>query len=110
MLLVFFTGIREDKDVVNIGYIKYVKEKVKDFVNLCLKGNKGIKKAKGYNKCFKEAIVSVKYRYLFVAFLDLYMVKGVNNVKLSVELGFTKLRQCFLEQGKGVSVLDYDYV
>jgi hypothetical protein len=47
---------------------------------------------------------------LFMAFLNLYIVKGVNNVKLSVELGFTKLRQCFLEQGKGVLVLNYDYV
>ena len=110
MLLVFFIGIREDKDVVNIGYIKYVKERVEDFVNLCLKGNKGIKKAKGYNKCFKEAIVSVKYRYLFIAFLNLYIVKGVNNVKLSVKLSFTKLRQCFLKQRKKVLVLDYNNV
>jgi len=92
VLLVFFTGIREDKDVVNIGYAKYVKERAEDFVNLCLKSNKSIKKAKGHNKCFKKAIASVKCRYLFVAFLDLYIVKGVNNVKLSVKLGFAKLR------------------
>jgi hypothetical protein len=54
---VFFIGIRENKDVINIGYIKYIKEKAKDFVNLCLKGSRGIKKAKGHNKCFKKAIV-----------------------------------------------------
>jgi hypothetical protein len=110
VLLVFFIGIKEDKDVVNIGCVKYVKERAKDFVNLCLKGGRGIRKAKGYNKCFKKAIASVKYRYLFIAFLDLYIVKGVNNVKLSVKLSFTKLRQCFLKQGKGVLVLDYNYV
>jgi hypothetical protein len=110
VLLVFFMGIREDKDVVNIGCVKYVKERAEDFVNLCLKGGRGIRKAKGHNKCFKKAIASVKCRYLFVAFLTLYIVKGVNNVKLSVELGFTKLRQCFLEQGKGVLVLNCDYV
>jgi hypothetical protein len=92
VLLVFFIGIREDKDVVNIGCVKYVKEKAEDFVNLCLKGGRGIKKAKGHNKCFKKAIASVKYRYLFVAFLNLYVVKGINNVKLSVELSFAKLR------------------
>ena len=97
MLLVFFTGIREDKDVVNIGCVKYVKERAKDFVNSCLKGSRGIRKAKGHNKCFEKAIASVKCRYLFMAFLDLYIVKGVNNVELSVELGFTKLRQCFLK-------------
>jgi hypothetical protein len=110
VLLVFFIGIKEDKDVINIGCVKYVKKRVEDLVNLCLKGGRGIKKAKGYNKCFKKAIASVKCRYLFVAFLNLYIVKGVNNVKLSVELGFTKLRQCFLEQGKGVLVLNYNYV
>ena len=92
MLLVFFTGIREDKDVVNIGCVKYVKERAEDFVNSCLKGSRSIREAKGYNKCFKKAIASVKYCYLFIAFLDLYIVKGVNNVELSVELGFTKLR------------------
>jgi hypothetical protein len=109
VLLVFFAGIREDKDVVNIGCVKYVKERA-DFVNLCLKGGRGIRKAKGHNKCFKKAIASVKCRYLFVAFLNLYVVKGVNNVELSVKLSFAKLRQCFLEQGKGVLVLDYNCV
>jgi hypothetical protein len=102
VLLVFFIGIREDKDVVNIGCVKYVKERAEDFVNLCLKGSRGIKKVKGHNKCFKKAIASVKCRYLFIVFLNLYIVKGVNNIKLSIELSFTKLRQCFLEQGKGV--------
>jgi hypothetical protein len=110
VLPVFFAGIREDKDVVNIGCAKYVKERAEDFVNLCLKGGRGIRKAKGHDKCFKKAIASVKCRYLFMAFLDLYMVKGVNNVELGVELGFAKLRQCFLKQGKGVLVLDYDCV
>jgi hypothetical protein len=38
VLLVFFTGVREDKDVVNIGCAEYVKERTKDFVNLCLEG------------------------------------------------------------------------
>jgi hypothetical protein len=71
---------------------------------------RGIRKAKGHNKCFEKAIASVKCRYLFVAFLNSYIVKGVNNVELGVELGFAKLRQCFLEQGKGVSVLNCDYV
>jgi len=41
VLLVFFIGIKKDKDVINIGYIKYIKKKAKDFINLCLKGNKG---------------------------------------------------------------------
>jgi hypothetical protein len=110
VLLVFFVGIREDKDVVNIGCAKYIKERAEDFVNSCLKGGRGIRKAKGHNKCFKKTIASVKCCYLFMAFLDSYMVKGVNNVELGVELSFTKLRQCFLKQGKGVSVLDCDYV
>jgi hypothetical protein len=39
VLLVFFIGVKEDKDVVNIGYIEYVKKRIKDFVNLCLKGS-----------------------------------------------------------------------
>ena len=110
MLLVFFTGIREDKDVVNIGCVKYVKERAEDFINSCLKSSRSVRKAKGHDKCFEKAIASVKCRHLFMAFLDSYVVKGVNNVELGVELGFAKLRQCFLKQGKGVSVLDCDYV
>ena len=92
MLLVFFTGIREDKDVVNIGCVKYVKERAEDFINSCLKSSKSVRKAKGHDKCFKKAIASVKCRHLFVAFFDSYVVKGVNNVKLSIKLCFTKLR------------------
>ena len=110
MLLVFFAGVKEDKDIVNIYYTKYVKERAEDFVDLCLESSRRIKKAKGHNKCFKKAIVSVKYYYLFLAFFNLYIVKGVDNVKLSVKLSFTKLRQYFLEQGEGVLVLDYNYV
>ena len=110
MLLVFFTGVREDKDVVNVGCVEYVKERTEDFVNPCLEGGQGVRQAKGHNKCFKEAIASVKCRYLFLSFLNSYMVKGVNNVQLGVELGFTKLRQCFLKQRERVSVLDCDSV
>jgi hypothetical protein len=38
VLLVFFIGVREDKDIVNIGCVEYIKERIKDFVNLCLEG------------------------------------------------------------------------
>jgi hypothetical protein len=38
VLLVFFTGVREDKDVVNVGCVEYIKERTEDFVNLCLEG------------------------------------------------------------------------
>jgi hypothetical protein len=110
VLLVFFTGVREDKDIVNIYYVKYVKERAEDFVNLCLESGRRIRKAKGHDECFKKAIASVKCCYLFLAFFDLYIVKGVDNVKLSVKLGFAKLRQCFLEQGEGVLVLNCDCV
>jgi hypothetical protein len=37
-------------------------------------------------------------------------VKHINNVKLSIELGCTKLRERFLEKRKRVIVLDYDYI
>jgi hypothetical protein len=110
MLLVIFKVIRKDKDVINIGYIKDIKERIKDFINLGLKSNRSISKTKRYNKCFKKAIVGIKCRYLFLTFFDLYLVKGINNVKLSVKLSYTKLRQSFLEEGEGVAVLDYNYI
>jgi hypothetical protein len=110
MLLVIFKVIKKDKDVVNIGYIKDIKERTKDFVNLGLKSSRSISKTKRHNKCFKKAIVGIKCRYLFLTFFDLYSVKGINNVELSVELSYAKLRQSLLEEGEGVAVLDCDYI
>jgi hypothetical protein len=110
MLLVIFKVIRKDKDIVNIGYIKDIKERTKDFVNPGLKSNKSISKTKRHSKCFKKAIAGIKYRYLFLTFFDLYLVKGINNIKLSIELSYTKLRQSLLEKGEGVAVLDYNYI
>jgi hypothetical protein len=34
----------------------------------------------------------------------------MNNVKLSIELDCTKLKERFLEKGKRVTVLDYNYI
>jgi hypothetical protein len=59
MLLVIFKVIRKDKDVVNIGYTKDIKERTEDFVNLGLKSNKSISKTKRHNKCFKKAIIRI---------------------------------------------------
>ena len=109
MLLVIFKVIRKDKDIVNIGYIKDIKKRT-DFVNPGLKSSRSISKTKRHNKCFKKAIAGIKCRYLFLTFFDLYLVKGINNVELSVELGYAKLRQSLLEKGKGVAVLDCDYI
>ena len=105
-----FKVIKKDKDVINIGYIKDIKKKTKDFINLGLESNKSINKTKRYNKCFKKAIVGIKYYYLFLTFFNLYLVKGINNIKLSIKLSYTKLRQSLLEEGKGVAVLDGNFV
>jgi hypothetical protein len=107
---VIFKVIRKDKDVVNIGYTKDIKERTEDFVNPGLKSNRSISKTKRHNKCFKKAIAGIKYRYLFLTFFNLYLVKGINNVKLSVELGCAKLKQSLLEEGEGVAVLNYDCI
>ncbi len=34
----------------------------------------------------------------------------MNNVELSIELGYTELRERFLEEGEGVTVLDSDSI
>jgi hypothetical protein len=34
----------------------------------------------------------------------------MNNVKLSIELGYIKLKERFLKKGKRITVLDYDYI
>jgi hypothetical protein len=110
MLLVIFKVIKKDKDVVNIGYIEDIKERIEDFVNPGLKSSRSISKTKRHNKCFKKAIAGIKYRYLFLTFFNLYLVKGINNIKLSVELSYTKLRQSLLEEGEGVAVLNCNYI
>jgi hypothetical protein len=34
----------------------------------------------------------------------------MNNIKLNIELGYTKLKKRFLEKKKRVTVLDCDYI
>jgi hypothetical protein len=43
-------------------------------------------------------------------FFYLDSVKHMNNVKLSIELSYTKLRERFLKKEKRVTVLDSDYI
>jgi hypothetical protein len=38
------------------------------------------------------------------------LVERVNNVKLNIELSYTKLRERFLKKKKKVTVLDCDYI
>jgi hypothetical protein len=75
-----------------------VKKKTEYFVELGLKSDKGVKKAKKYYKSFKKTIVSVKYYYLFLVFFYLNLVKHMNNVKLSIKLDYTKLKECLLKK------------
>ena len=75
-----------------------------------MKSNKSVREAKGHNKGFEEAIVGVECYYLFLAFLYLDSVKHMNNVELSIELDYTELRERFLEEGEGVTVLDSDSI
>jgi hypothetical protein len=77
---------------------------------LGLKSGWGVKEAKRYYKGFKETVAGVKCCYLFLAFFYLDLVKRVNNVKLSIELGCIKLKKRFLEKGKRVTVLDCDCI
>jgi hypothetical protein len=93
-------------------YILYIEcqKKAEYFINLGLESSRGIKKAKEYYKGFKETIASIKYHYLFLAFLYLDSVEHINNVKLSIELGCTKLKERFLKKRERVTVLDSDCI
>jgi hypothetical protein len=75
-----------------------------------LKSGWGVKEAKGHYKGFKETVAGVKCCYLFLVFFYPDSVERVNNVKLSIELGCTKLRERFLEKGKRLTVLNCDCI
>ena len=110
MFAVVFEVIWEDKDIIDICCTEDVEERAEYFINLGLKSSRGVGEAKGHNKGFKETIAGVECSHPFLAFFYLYLVERVNNVELSVELGCTKLRECFLEKGEGVTVLDSDSI
>jgi hypothetical protein len=110
VLIVIFKVIWKDKDIIDIYYTENVKKRAEYFINLGLKSGWGVKKAKEHYKGFKKTIAGVKCCYLFLAFFYLDLVKHVNNVKLSIELSYTKLRKRFLEKRKRVTVLDRDRI
>jgi hypothetical protein len=55
-------------------------------------------------------MADVKYYYLFLVFFYLNSVKRVNNVKLSIELNYTKLKESFLKKEKKITVFNSDYI
>jgi hypothetical protein len=71
-----------------------------------LKSSWGIKEAKEHHKGFEKTVAGVKCRYLFLAFFYPDLVERVNNVKLSIELGCTKLKERFLKKGEKVTVFN----
>jgi hypothetical protein len=107
---VIFEVVWKDKDIVNIRCAENVKKKAKYFVNSGLKSGWGVKEAKGHYKGFKETVAGVKCRYLFLAFFYSDLVKHMNNVKLSIELGCIKFRERFLKKRKRITVLDYNRI
>jgi hypothetical protein len=107
---VIFKVVWKDKDVINIRCAENVKERAEYFVDLGLESDWGVREAKEYYKGFKETVTSVKCRYLFLAFFYPDLVERVNNVKLSIELSCTKLRERLLKKRKRVTVLDRDRI
>jgi hypothetical protein len=107
---VVFKVVWKDKNIINIYNIKDVKKKAEYFVNSGLKSNKSIKKVKKHYKSFKKTIADIKYYYLFLAFFYLNSVKHINNVKLSIELSYTKLKKRFLEKREKITVLNSNYI
>ena len=75
-----------------------------------MKSSRGVGETKGHNKGFKETVAGVECSHPFLAFFYLYLVERVNNVELSVELSYTELRECFLEEGEGVTVFNSDSI
>jgi hypothetical protein len=106
VLTIIFEVVWKNKNVVDIRYAKNVKKKAEYFVDLGLESGWGVKEAKEHYKGFKETVAGVKCRHLFLTFFYLDSVEHVNNVKLSIELSCTKLRERFLKKGKRVTVLD----
>jgi hypothetical protein len=71
---------------------------------------KTLKRLKNIIKVLKKTIADIKYYYLFLAFFYLDSVKYINNVKLNIKLGCTKLKKRFLKKRKKITVLNYDYI
>jgi hypothetical protein len=110
VLTVIFEVVWKDKDIIDIRCTENVEKRAEYFVYLGLESSWGVKKAKGHYKGFKETVAGVKCCYLFLAFFYPDLVERVNNVKLSIELSYTKLRERFLKKRKRITVLDRDRI
>ena len=73
----------KEEDVIEVdNEIALVDEVLENVSHKGLKGSRGITKAKGYNKGFKEAQVAFKSSFPFVAFFDTNVVITLANIKL----------------------------
>jgi hypothetical protein len=57
-----------------------------------------------------KRLTNVKCCYLFLALFYPDSVKHISNVKLSIELGYIKLKERFLKKREKITVLNYNYI
>ena len=81
MLFAFILGINED--VIKVHYYKNVKLFCQNLVDIVLERGRCVNQSKRHHLVLEIAIASFEGRLLFIAFLNLYLMVGIGQIKLN---------------------------
>ena len=95
-----------NKYIIQICKAEVIKVVLQGVINIALKSAWAIAYTKGYNSIFKLAKAQYKYSFLFIIFPYLEMVKGGNNIKLSINFSLAKPLKGLIYKQYQVSVLN----
>ena len=100
------SSFRKYKDIIKVYYIIIIQYIIKNVVNIVLKYNQGIIKAKqGYQHLIKPKVGN-KCCKLLIVFSNTDFIKYSNNIKLYIKFGAVQGIKCFIDEQKWVLVFN----
>ena len=110
MLGMLSLSFRKYKDIIKVYYIIIVQYIIKNVVNIVLKYNQGIIKAKQGYQYFIKPKAGNKYYKLFIVFSNIDSIKYSNNIKLYIKFSYVQGIKCFINKQERVLVLNSDII
>ena len=93
MFFVFVFDI--DKNVIEVYYHKNIKLFCQDLIDIALERGWYIGQSERYHLVLEKPIAALKGYFLFIAFLDPYLMVGIGQIKLNKTSNPTYLIQWF---------------
>ena len=106
ILLIFFLGAGENKNIIKVDYIEDVNVITERTVDIGLKGGRGISQTKRHHKVFIVPITGTKRYFPLVTFPYPYLIIGVSEVDFREDDKTVKPIKKLIDKREQVTILN----